>query len=158
MALSNLTDASRFPRQPFGIVPIRLSSISGAWPLFLMGFPFLPERRTPTSGKRPQYEQRHEKVIPHHDNARSHVAKPGTTYLETLKWEVLPHSPHSQDIAPFDYHLFRSMAHGLAEDIERWPDSWIASTEHFYYNGIRAVAETKVVASDGRYFERFEFP
>ena len=35
--------------------------------------------------KRPQYEQRHEKVILQHDNARPHVAKPVKTYLEMLK-------------------------------------------------------------------------
>ena len=33
--------------------------------------------------KRPQYEQRHEKVILQHDIARLHVAKPVKTYLET---------------------------------------------------------------------------
>ena len=65
--------------------------------------------------KRRQYEQRHEKVILQHDNARPHVAKPVKTFLETLKWEVLPHPPYSLDIAPSDYYLFRSMAHGLAD-------------------------------------------
>ena len=40
--------------------------------------------------KRPQYAQRHEKVILQHDNARPHVAKPVKTYLETLKWESYP--------------------------------------------------------------------
>ena len=40
--------------------------------------------------KRPQYEQRHEKVILQHDNARPHVAKPVKTYLETLKWNIPP--------------------------------------------------------------------
>ena len=34
--------------------------------------------------KWPQYEQRHEKVILQHDNARPHVAKPVKTYMETL--------------------------------------------------------------------------
>ena len=63
--------------------------------------------------KRPQYEQRHEKLILQHDNAQPHVAKPVKTYLETLKWEVLPHSPYSPDIAPSNYYLFRSMAQGL---------------------------------------------
>ena len=43
--------------------------------------------------KRPQYEQRHEKMILQHENAWPHVAKPVKTYLETLKWEVLPHPP-----------------------------------------------------------------
>ena len=36
-------------------------------------------------------------------------------HLETLKWEVLLHSLYSPDIAPSDYHLFRSMTHGLSE-------------------------------------------
>ncbi|GJQ77681.1 hypothetical protein Trydic_g12806 [Trypoxylus dichotomus] len=65
--------------------------------------------------KRSQYEQRHEKVILQHDNARSYVAKPVKTYLETLTWKVLPHLPYPPDIAPSDCHLFRSMAHGLAD-------------------------------------------
>ncbi|KAG5317141.1 MOS1T transposase, partial [Pseudoatta argentina] len=56
--------------------------------------------------KRPLYAQRHDKVILLHDNARPRVAKPVKTYLETLKWEVLPHPPYSPDIAPSDFHLF----------------------------------------------------
>ncbi|GJQ87375.1 hypothetical protein Trydic_g14522 [Trypoxylus dichotomus] len=60
-------------------------------------------------------EKRQEKVILRYDNARPHVAKPVKTYLEMLKWEVLPHPPYSLDIAPSDYHLFRSMTHGLAD-------------------------------------------
>ena len=113
--------------------------------------------------KRRQYEQRHEKVILQYDNARPHVAKPVKTYLETLKWEVLSHSPYFTDIAPSDYYLFRSIAHGLAdrqfrsyEDIKKWFDSWIASKdEHFYCNGIRALPERweKVAAYDGQYFQ-----
>ena len=55
--------------------------------------------------KRPQYEQRHEKVILHYDKARPHVAKPVKTYLETLKWKVLPHPPYSPDIAPSAYYF-----------------------------------------------------
>ena len=76
--------------------------------------------------KWPQYEQMHEKVILQQDNAWPHVAKSVKTYLKTLKWEALPHPPYSPDVAPSDYYLFRSMAHGLAdqqfrsyEDIEK---------------------------------------
>jgi len=56
--------------------------------------------------KRSQYNERHDKVILQHDNARPHVAKVIKTYLETLEWEVLLHPPYSPDVAPSDYHLF----------------------------------------------------
>ncbi|KAG5320169.1 MOS1T transposase, partial [Pseudoatta argentina] len=112
--------------------------------------------------KRPLYAQRHDKVISLHDNARPHVAKPVKTYLETLKWEVLPHPLYSPDIAPSDFHLFRSMAHGLAdrrfhsyEEALKWIDSWIASKDmSFFRRGIHVLPErwSKVVESDGKYF------
>ncbi|KAG5320824.1 MOS1T transposase, partial [Pseudoatta argentina] len=96
--------------------------------------------------------QRHDdKVILLHDNARPHVGKPVKTYLETLKWE-----------APSDFHLFRSMAHGLAdrrfhsyEEAQKWIDSWIASKDmSFFRRGIHVLPErwSKVVESDGKYF------
>ncbi|KAG5322549.1 MOS1T transposase, partial [Pseudoatta argentina] len=113
--------------------------------------------------KRPLYAQRHDKVILLHDNARPHVAKPVKTYLETLKWEVLPHPPYSPDIAPSNFHLFRSMAHGLAdrrfhsyEEAQKWIDSWIASKDmSFFRRGIHVLPERweKVVSSDGQYFK-----
>ncbi|KAG5316029.1 MOS1T transposase, partial [Pseudoatta argentina] len=113
--------------------------------------------------KRPLYAQRHDKVILLHDNARPHVAKPVKTYLETLKWEVLPHPPYSPDIAPSDFHLFRSMAHGRAdrrfhsyEEAQKWIDSWIASKDmSFFRRGIHVLPERweKVVSSDGQYFK-----
>ncbi|KAG5316036.1 MOS1T transposase, partial [Pseudoatta argentina] len=113
--------------------------------------------------KRPLYAQRHDKVILLHDNARPHVAKPVKTYLETLKWEVLPHPPYSPDIAPSNFHLFRLMAHGLAdrrfrsyEEAQKWIDSWIASKDmSFFRRGIHVLPERweKVVSSDGQYFK-----
>ena len=56
--------------------------------------------------KWPEYEQRHDKVILLHDNTRPRIAQVVKTYLETLKWDILPHPPYSPDIAPSDYHLF----------------------------------------------------
>ncbi|GBP07750.1 Mariner Mos1 transposase [Eumeta japonica] len=93
--------------------------------------------------KRPLYKQRRGKAILLHDNAQPHVAKPTKTYLETLQWEVLPHPPYSSGIAPSDFHLFHSIAHGLAdqrfhsyEEAKKWINSWIASKdiEEFIYS------------------------
>ena len=44
--------------------------------------------------KHAHYYSRHDKIILLHDNTR-HVAAPVRTYLETLKWELLPHPPYS---------------------------------------------------------------
>jgi len=86
--------------------------------------------------KRAHYYSRHDKIILLHDNIRPHVAAPIKTYLETLKWEVLPHPSYSPDIAPSDYHLFRSMTHGLSEqhfilykDTKNCIDDYIASKD-----------------------------
>ncbi|EGI68253.1 Mariner Mos1 transposase [Acromyrmex echinatior] len=99
--------------------------------------------------KRAHYYPRHDKIILLHNNAQSHVAAPVKTYMEALNWEVLPHPPYSPDIAPSDYHLFRSMAHGLSEQhftsyevIKNWINNWIASKdEAFFQCGIRMLLE-----------------
>lgn len=113
--------------------------------------------------KRPEWATRHETLIFHHDNARPHVAQVVKTYLDGTGWEVLTHPPYSPDLAPSDYHLFRSMQNKLSgkrftsvESIENWLDSFFDSKdEKFYWDGIHALPEkwAKVIASDGQYFE-----
>ncbi|GBP04373.1 Mariner Mos1 transposase [Eumeta japonica] len=100
-------------------------------------------------GKRLLYKQRLGNVILLHDNARPHVAKSVKTYLEMLQWDVLPHPPYSPDIALSDFHLFCSMAHGLAdqrfhsyEEAKKWIDSWIVSKDvSFFRRGIHILPE-----------------
>jgi len=113
--------------------------------------------------KRPDYATRHESIIFHHDNARPHVAVRVKNYLENSGWEILVHPPYSPDLAPSDYHLFRSMQNALSgirftseQGIKNWLDSFLASKdERFFRDGIRKLPERwgKVVASDGQYFE-----
>ena len=89
-------------------------------------------------GERPN---RHENLIFQHDNGHPHVAVPPKNYLENAGWEILAHPPYSPDIAPSDYHLFRSMQHHLSgiqftnvEGIKKWLDC--AKDEHFFRDGV----------------------
>ena len=89
----------------------------------------------------------------------SDMSQPVKTYLETLKWEILPHLPYSPDLAPSDYHLLRSMEHGLVHqnvrsyaEVKKLIDSWIVSKDaSFFRDSIQKYPERwkKVGASHG---------
>ena len=51
----------------------------------------------------------HKGVIFHQDNTRPHTSLVTRIQLLELGWEVWPHPPYSHDLAPSDYHLFRSL-------------------------------------------------
>jgi transposase len=53
------------------------------------------------------------RVILQHDNAKPHTAKLTKKLLDGFGWEILEHPPYSPDVAPSDFHLFRSMEHWL---------------------------------------------
>ena len=94
--------------------------------------------------KRLEWGNRTHKIILLYDNARPHVAKPVKTYLEHIKWDVLPHAPYSPDLAPSGYYSFRSMQRGISqqhfksyEEVKNWIDEWLASKdERWYWEGI----------------------
>lgn len=113
--------------------------------------------------KRPAIASNRRKVILLHDNARPHVSKVVKDTLLNLKWEILPHPAYSPDMAPSDYHLFRSMQHALAdthfrkpEEVKKWIDEWITSKPRsFFHDGISKLPERwrKCIASEGKYFD-----
>ena len=96
-----------------------------------------------------------------HDNARPHIAKLTNLKLLELGWTVLPHPPYSPDLAPSDYHLFRSLSNQLRNktfEEEAQLYSFIQTffdnkSKEFYENGIVNLPSRwrQVVDSDGQY-------
>lgn len=62
--------------------------------------------------KRPALANR-KGIVFHQDNARPHTAKITRQKLKEFNWELMPHPAHSPDLAPSDYHLFRSLQNFL---------------------------------------------
>jgi hypothetical protein len=49
-----------------------------------------------------------------HDNACPHSPRTIQELLQSFKWEVLAHLPHSPDLKPNDSHLFSKLKESLA--------------------------------------------
>lgn len=98
-----------------------------------------------------------------HDNAPAHRAKMTSEKLASLGWEVMPHPPYSPDLAPTDYHLFRSLQNHIAN--MKFNDNEHLKTEletffkekpqSFYAHGIETLQQRwrDVINIDGDYLE-----
>jgi len=99
--------------------------------------------------KRPFTGQGRRKVILFHDNAPPHVAKATQDHIFALGRELFLHAAYNPDMAPFDYYLFRSLEHHLAdthfvrfEEMRNCINDFIASKPvNFYRQGIRKLPE-----------------
>jgi len=117
-------------------------------------------RRLADALQRKRPNNRYE-IILHHDNARPHIAHLTKMTIEELGWEVLPHPPYSPDIAPSDFHLFRSLSndlHGVSftddKDLRNWLVAWFDSKSRaFYRRGIEKLPELwgKIIDTEGDY-------
>lgn len=104
---------------------------------------------------------REEPVIFLHDNARPHTANLTKSKLIELGWEVLPHPPYSPDIAPSDFHLFRSLKHWLKgksfESIDQIEDAihefFFSRDPDFYERGINNLVDRweQIIGFNGEY-------
>ena len=65
--------------------------------------------------KRLQYNERHDKLILQHDNARPHVVKVVKTYLETLNGKSYPTRRILQTLLPLTC-------------FDQWHTAWLTST------------------------------
>lgn len=93
--------------------------------------------------KRPELANRRG-VVFQHDNARPHTSLVTCKQLLSYSWDVLPHPPYSPDLAPSDYHLFRSIQNSLRDthfrnedDVKIHLDRFFSSkSASFWKNGI----------------------
>jgi histone-lysine N-methyltransferase SETMAR len=96
------------------------------------------------------------------DNAPAHKSRATQQAIRELDFDVLPHPPYSPDLAPTDYHLFRSMAHFLkGRSFNTVDEVEIAVQEFFdskpgewYRHGIEQLADRwqNVIDNGGLYF------
>jgi len=100
-------------------------------------------------------------VLLHHDNARPHIARLTIQKIGELGYEVMPHPAYSPDMAPSDYHLFRSLYHHLKENIFNTEEevrkgiaSFIASKQpEFFKRGIENLVGRwgTIIENEGEY-------
>ena len=98
-----------------------------------------------------------------HDNASPHRSKSAKKAIRQLRIDALPHPAYSPDLAPTDFHLFRSLEHWLrgknfttaAQAIASVQAFFASKDAAFFEHGIRALPERWEMALDscGHYFE-----
>jgi hypothetical protein len=95
------------------------------------------------------------------NNARPHTANMTQVAIQELDWEILPHPPYSTDLAPSDYHLFRSLSNNWRRvsfnndaELRNWLDDFFtAKPVDFFKCGIENLLERwkAVVNNEGEY-------
>jgi hypothetical protein len=74
-------------------------------------------------------------VILQHDNAQPHTANITKPAIQEPDWEIPPHLPNSQDLAPSDYHIIHSLSNNLWDFFRRGIDNLLERWEAVMNNG-----------------------
>ena len=85
--------------------------------------------KTAIQKKRPN---RQHGVLLLQDNARPHITNITKEAIQAHDWEVLPHPPYSPDLAPKDFHLFRSLSNAMREVLLNTAAELIAWLDEFF--------------------------
>ncbi|UYV63741.1 hypothetical protein LAZ67_2005472 [Cordylochernes scorpioides] len=119
--------------------------------------------REAVNEKRPEWREKHNKLILQHDNAPAQNATVVKNTIKDLSWELLPHPLYSPDLAPSDYHLFTSLGHARKKQefsnsdiLRKWLVDWFDSKGiEFFRQGIRKLPErwSECIANQGNYSE-----
>ena len=95
------------------------------------------------------------------DSAPSYSAKPVSDTLEALICEVMPHATYSPDLSPFDYLLYASVSHELAEqrlgsyeDVKKWFDNGSQQKGKIFTGVVLPERCEKCLTSDGAYLNK----
>jgi hypothetical protein len=81
--------------------------------------------------------------------------------IQELDWEILPHPPHSPNLAPSDHHLFHSLSNNLRgvsfnndAELQNWLDDFFTAVPaDFFKRGIENLPQRweAVVNNGGGY-------
>jgi hypothetical protein len=81
--------------------------------------------------------------------------------IQELDWKILPHSPYFSDLAPSDYHFFRSLSNNLRgvsfnndAELQNWFDEFLTTKPaDFFKRGIENLPKRweTVVNNGGEY-------
>jgi len=103
-------------------------------------------------------------VLLHHDNAPAHTSAVAVATVRECGFELLSHPPYSPDLAPSDYHVFRSLKDSLRgqrfgcdEEVIHATNDWFElQDEKFFVDGVKSLAHRweKCVALEGNYVEK----
>ena len=92
-------------------------------------------------------------VVVLHDNVCPYISKETQRALNTLRWEVLEHSPYSLDMSPCDFHIFGSLKRALNEKHFHSDDGMKVAMQDFLRNQPQSFYGKAVAATLGPVFQ-----